>query len=103
VDPDVTRCRLRIGWAEDGTLHLTGEIDAATARLMRAALETPAGEPGARQVVDLRGVVYLGSAGLSVLHDHAHRLHLIIRAGSAPATGTRVTGLGRGALVSLRD
>lgn len=61
----------------DGVTVLTavGEIDMSNTGILAAALEREPG-PG-RVVVDLTGVEYLDSAGLSVLFSHADRIELI--------------------------
>jgi anti-anti-sigma factor len=61
----------------DGVTVLTavGEIDMSNTGILAAALDQEPG-PG-RVVVDLTGVEYLDSAGLSVLFSHADRIELI--------------------------
>ncbi|MES9521548.1 STAS domain-containing protein [Streptomyces capoamus] len=60
----------------DGAARLTvrGEIDMSNAGSLAEALAAGAGP----LVVDLTGVEYLDSAGLSVLFAHADRLELIV-------------------------
>ncbi|MCE6998336.1 STAS domain-containing protein [Saccharothrix sp. S26] len=59
----------------DGTTTLTvvGEIDMSNAPALTAALDDLPG----RILVDLTGVEYLDSAGLSVLFAHADRIELV--------------------------
>ncbi|WP_328306581.1 STAS domain-containing protein [Streptomyces sp. NBC_00442] len=59
----------------DGTARVTavGEIDMSNAGELAAALARTAGP----LVLDLTGVEYLDSAGLSVLFPHAGRLQLV--------------------------
>lgn len=63
------------GSRPDGATVLTavGEIDMSNARLLQTALEQAPG----RVVVDVTGVEYLDSAGLSVLFSHADRIELL--------------------------
>ncbi|MFI6208138.1 STAS domain-containing protein [Streptomyces sp. NPDC051041] len=63
------------GQCTDGSASLTvaGEIDMSNARLLAEALDRTTGP----LVVDLTGVEYLDSAGLSVLFAHSDRLELI--------------------------
>jgi anti-sigma B factor antagonist len=62
----------------DGTpvVTVTGEIDMSNAGIFRDAL-IRAASPDGRLVVDLTGVEYLDSAGLTVLFTHAAHLELI--------------------------
>jgi anti-anti-sigma factor len=92
IDPAVAPQRLRVRHDPDGVVVLDGEIDLGTAPTLRAALDarSPA---GVVQVVDLRGVTYLDSAGLSVLYDHAAHLHLLVAPASIVATVVEITGL----------
>ena len=49
-------------------LEVTGEVDACTAPVLELCLRSQAGRPGVRElVVDLRGVTFLGVAGVAVL------------------------------------
>ncbi|MEU6389069.1 STAS domain-containing protein [Streptomyces sp. NPDC046939] len=77
-----TPLTLTIGRRPDGAAVLTavGEIDMSNAAELAAALE---GTSGAL-VLDLTGVEYLDSAGLSVLFPHAERIHLIANPLLAP-------------------
>jgi anti-sigma B factor antagonist len=101
------------------TLHVTGEVDMATAPRLAAALDTaldPAAAPDAisdaapdaisdaerprRLVVDLAGVGFLDSAGLHVLIDLAARLDpagcelaVVCPVGAPPRRVIELTGL----------
>ncbi|MFJ4835860.1 STAS domain-containing protein [Streptomyces sp. NPDC088747] len=70
-----TPLTLTSGRRPDGTALLTavGEIDMSNTHDLAAAL---AGTPGPL-VLDLTGVEYLDSAGLSALFPHADRIELI--------------------------
>lgn len=63
------------GRRPDGTALLTaiGEIDMSNTEVLTAALDSTPGP----LVLDLSGVEYLDSAGLSVLFPHADRIELI--------------------------
>ncbi|CCH31634.1 STAS domain-containing protein [Actinosynnema sp. NPDC047251] len=63
------------GRRPDGTAYLkvVGEIDMSNTTALTAALDDTPG----RLVVDLTGVEYLDSAGLSVLFAHADRIELV--------------------------
>jgi anti-sigma B factor antagonist len=57
-------------------LSVAGEVDMATAPLLRDALVQLAAEhPGARAVIDLDGVTFLDSLGLGVLLGGLRRMH----------------------------
>lgn len=60
----------------DGTavLTVTGEIDISNSSEIARTLDDTAGE---RLLVDLTGVDYLDSAGLTVLLTHAHHIELV--------------------------
>ncbi|MFE4173392.1 STAS domain-containing protein [Streptomyces sp. NPDC056909] len=70
-----TPLTLTPGRRPDGTALLTavGEIDMSNTDVLAAALDSTAGP----LVLDLTGVEYLDSAGLSVLFPHADRIELI--------------------------
>lgn len=70
-----TPLTLTAGNRPDGTalLEAVGEIDMSNTDALAAALDATTGP----LVVDLTGVEYLDSAGLSVLFAHADRLELI--------------------------
>jgi anti-sigma B factor antagonist len=101
VPPGAAPQRLRVRHESDGTIVLEGEIDLSTAPQLRAAIE-PAATAGAVQVVDLRGVTYLDSAGLSVLYDHAAGLHLLVAPSSVVATVLDISGLSEVTTIELR-
>ena len=86
----------------DGTQVLTavGEIDMSNADSFREALNRASAADG-RLVVDLTGVEYLDSAGLTVLFTHASHIELIATPLLAPvltisglADITRLHGIG---------
>ena len=90
----------------DGTQVLTavGEIDMSNADSFREALNRASAADGRLVVVDLTGVEYLDSAGLTVLFTHAAHLELIATPLLAPvltisglADITRLHGIGSGA------
>lgn len=93
--------RLRVHRTPEDVVVLQGEIDLATAPELRAALDAAAA-PGVRQTVDLREITYLDSAGLSVLYDHAARLHLLVAPASVVATVIDISGLAEATSVELR-
>lgn len=71
-------------------LAAAGEIDMSNAAVFRDALST-AGAGGADFIVDLTGVYYLDSAGLTALLPYAPRLKIIATAVLAPVLS--VSGL----------
>ena len=82
-------------------LHVTGEIDTDTAPLLRgylavARLDTTAAAP---LVVDLSGVTYMASPGLSVLieahneHRRGHTRLLVVAGSRATRVPIMTTGL----------
>ena len=71
-------------------LTVAGEIDMSNAARFRAAL-SQAGDAGAAFIVDLTGVEYLDSAGLTALLPYASRVKIIATAVLAPVLS--VTGL----------
>ncbi|MEV7680558.1 STAS domain-containing protein [Streptomyces sp. NPDC088341] len=70
-----TPLTLTPGRRPDGTALLTavGEIDMSNTDVLAAALDSTTGP----LVLDLTGIEYLDSAGLSVLFPHADRIELI--------------------------
>jgi anti-sigma B factor antagonist len=78
--------------AADGVtvLSVAGEIDMSNAARFRDALAA-AGDDGAAFIVDLTGVDYLDSAGLTALLPYASRVKIIATAVLAPVLS--VTGL----------
>ncbi|MFI2642113.1 STAS domain-containing protein [Streptomyces sp. NPDC018610] len=84
-----TPLTLTPGRRPDGTAVLTavGEIDMSNTADLAAALERTPGP----LVLDLSGVEYLDSAGLSVLFAHAERLELV--AGPLLAPVLTISGL----------
>lgn len=83
-----TPLTLTSGRRPDGTALLTavGEIDLSNTEVLASALDGTSG----LLVLDLTGVEYLDSAGLSVLFPHADR----IEAHRHPAPETRTDHLG---------
>ena len=74
LDIDPTRIDVRAATSSSGTVVcVTGEVDSTTAPGLRSCLLEVIARPGATAVeVDLRGVTFLDSAGLSALAT-AHR------------------------------
>jgi anti-sigma B factor antagonist len=74
IDIDPTRIDVRSATSSAGcTVVVSGEIDSATAPGLRNCLLEVIGRPGTAPVeIDLRGVTFLDSAGLSALAT-AHR------------------------------
>lgn len=70
-----TPLTLAPGRRPDGTavLKAVGEIDMSNTDALASALESTVG----RVVIDLTGVEYLDSAGLSVLFSHVDRIEII--------------------------
>ncbi|MFJ9625803.1 STAS domain-containing protein [Streptomyces sp. NPDC101181] len=84
-----TPLTLTPGRSADGAARLavTGEIDLSNSHLLAAALEDLPGP----LLLDLTGVTYLDSAGLSVLFSHAERLEVLATSLIAPVLS--VSGL----------
>jgi anti-sigma B factor antagonist len=78
------------GRRPDGVTVLTavGEIDISNTGVLATALELAPG----RVVVDVTGVGYLDSAGLSVLFSHADRMEVV--AGALLEPVLTISGLG---------
>ncbi|MEU2348683.1 STAS domain-containing protein [Modestobacter sp. NPDC049651] len=96
IDP--TRIHVRTAPSADGcTVVVTGEVDSTTAPGLRGCLTDVLGRPGITAVeLDISGVTFLDSAGLSVLAT-AHR--------DAVAAGVRLTmrcGTGRAVVRPLQ-
>ena len=96
----------------DGAQVLTavGEIDMSNADSFREALSRASAADGRPVVVDLTGVEYLDSAGLTVLFTHASHIELIATPLLAPvltisglADITRLHGIGSAADGSAAD
>ncbi|RFU39820.1 anti-sigma factor antagonist [Actinomadura logoneensis] len=92
-----TPLTLTHGRGADGTPLLTavGEIDMSNTRELADALDRTSGP----LVLDLTGVEYLDSAGLSVLFPHAERLELI----ASPILMPVLTISGLADLATVRD
>ena len=77
----------------DGVVVVRGEVDLATAPVMRAVL-ADACRPDRALVVDLRAVTYLDSAGVAALYDHSRfGLDLLLEPGSAAAVVLEIAGV----------
>ena len=96
-----TNERLQVSHGEHGEVIFAGEIDLATSRILRRALETaPVAEEAL--VVDLCDVLYLHSAGVAVLYDHAERgMRVRVRPNTAVASVIRICGLSHIVTVEL--
>ncbi|MGY5882648.1 STAS domain-containing protein [Modestobacter lacusdianchii] len=102
IDIDPTRIDVRAATSSAGcTITISGEVDSATAPGLRNCLLEVLGRPGTASVeVDLSGVTFLDSAGLSALAT-AHRTaeaagrQLLMRCGTARAVvrPLQITGL----------
>jgi len=102
VDIDPTRIDVRAATSSAGsTVTISGEVDSSTAPGLRNCLLEVIARPGTSPVeVDLRGVTFLDSAGLSALAT-AHRAAqasgrvLAMRCGSTRAVvrPLQITGL----------
>ena len=102
IDLDPTRIDVRAATSSSGsTVTVTGEIDSTTAPGLRNCLVEVIARPGTAAVeLDLRGVTFLDSAGLSALAT-AHRAavaagrELRMRCGTtrAVARPLQITGL----------
>lgn len=92
-----TPLTLTPGRGPDGTAVLTavGEIDMSNTAAFAAALDDVPG----RVVVDLSGVEYLDSAGLSVLFAHADRIERLV---ATPLLGPVMTTSGLVEVVTVR-
>ena len=99
VDEDVLS--LDIGTGPDGavTVSAAGEVDTFTAPLLQAALEIQLQRQPQELVLDLRGVQFLGSAGLALLVEtqkaaDTRGIRLLLIATTRPVTRPlQVTGL----------
>ncbi len=80
-----TPLKLSVRQEGDGTavISAVGEVDMTNANAFRSAL-AQAGAGDGRFVVDLSGVDYLDSAGLTVLLPHASRIKIIATPVLAP-------------------
>jgi anti-sigma B factor antagonist len=92
-----TSLTLTPGRRTDGTasLEAVGEIDMSNTEVLAAALDETSGP----LVLDLTGVGYLDSAGLSVLFGRAARLELVVSSLLMPV----VTISGLAELVTVHD
>ena len=102
IDIDPTRIDVRSATSAAGcTISISGEVDSSTAPGVRSCLLEVLARPGTSSVeVDLRGVTFLDSAGLSALAT-AHRAaqaagrELLVRCGTTRAVlrPLQITGL----------
>lgn len=94
--------RLHVTRGDRGELLVVGEIDRATSKILHKALESATAE-GTTVIVDLCEVLYVHSAGIAVLYDHATRssLQLRLRPNSAVARVVRICGLSHVAAIEL--
>jgi len=76
----------------DGVFEVSGRLDERTAPALRRTLET---NPivGRRRLLDLRGVVDVDAAGMAVLCENAHRLHLVTEPCSPVAAVVHAYGI----------
>ncbi|MGY1704850.1 STAS domain-containing protein [Geodermatophilus sp. SYSU D00697] len=100
-DPDEDVLSLDIQTDPDGTVTVSaaGEVDTFTAPMLQAALEIQLERQPPELVLDLRGVQFLGSAGLALLVEtqkaaDARDIRLLLIATTRPVTRPlQVTGL----------
>jgi anti-anti-sigma factor len=85
-----------------GVLVVTGEVDLSAAPQLREALGQLPLPVAGEQVLDLRRVTYLDSAGTAIIWQHPHRLRLLVTEDSAVATVARISGLTDFATVEFR-
>ncbi|MGC5533535.1 STAS domain-containing protein [Streptomyces sp. SR-10] len=74
-------------------LEIIGELDHATAPQVREVLTALALQPGQRLVLDLGGMEFCDSSGLTALivaRNHAHAAHADIALAAVPAPTLRV-------------
>ncbi|MET9494826.1 STAS domain-containing protein [Streptomyces sp. NPDC006552] len=83
--------------AEDGAsgpvLRIAGDLDHDTAPQLRALLPSVVVRPGGRLVLDLAGMPFCDSSGVSALiaaHNHAHAAGGDIALASVPANTLRI-------------
>ena len=81
-------------------ITLSGEIDLASERRLRADLSAAAGDPSRALILDLRGVTFIDSTGIAVLvhgdqqfRRQGRRLACVIRDDGAAARLLRATGV----------
>ena len=99
VDEDVLSLDIRTGPDGAVTVSAAGEVDTFTAPMLQAALEIQLERQPPELVLDLRGVRFLGSAGLALLVEtqkaaDARDIRLLLIATTRPVTRPlQVTGL----------
>jgi anti-anti-sigma factor len=87
-------CAQAFGIEVDGeVVRARGELDLAAVPSLRRALQTARGESRQPVTVDLVEVTYLDSPIVSVLFEHADRLHLRLAAKSMINRVLSLTGL----------
>ena len=81
-------------------ITLSGEVDLASERRLRADLSAAAGDPSRVLVVDMRGVTFLDSTGIAVLihadqqfRRQGRRMACVIRAEGVVRTLLEATGV----------
>ncbi|HET8659206.1 MAG TPA: STAS domain-containing protein [Micromonosporaceae bacterium] len=78
-------------------MTVTGDVDMATAPMLREALQAADGRP---LIVDLSGTSFLDSAGVAVLFDYAgDGLELVLTPDSVVTLVLEVTGLTKAARI----
>jgi anti-sigma B factor antagonist len=99
IDDDALTLTTQIGHDRKVTVSVVGEVDAFTAPMLRSVLDTQLERHPLELVLDLRGVRFLGSAGLAVLVEtqtsaDARDIPLRLIATTRPVTRPlEVTGL----------
>jgi anti-sigma B factor antagonist len=98
-DDDALTLTTQIGYDREVTVSVVGELDAFTAPRLRSVLDTELERHPSELALDLRGVRFLGSAGLAVLVEtqtsaDARDIPLRLIATTRPVTRPlEVTGL----------
>lgn len=73
VDGDDLAIDVAVG-ERDATVTLTGEVDLASAAALRSVLVEASSGPVEKLVVDMAGVTFIDSMGLSILIQAKHHL-----------------------------
>jgi anti-anti-sigma factor len=74
-------------------LEIDGELDHTTAGELRALITTLTLQPGQRLVLDLSGMEFCDSSGITALiaaYHHAHAAHAAVALAAVPAPTLRV-------------
>ncbi|WP_328751451.1 STAS domain-containing protein [Streptomyces sp. NBC_00285] len=82
--------------ASGPVLEITGELDYTSAGELRTALATVTVRPGLRLVLDLAGMTYCDSSGITALlaaRNHALAARADIALAAVPADTVRVLGM----------